>query len=88
MENFNGDNSCILSLSVPLPEDIMKLKWAGEFEQACRVIDRRLKKKLPEELRRRLVLEKEILRRDTWSVSLHLAGGRREDAKQYPGFSG
>lgn len=63
MENFNGYNSCILSLSVPLPEDIMKLKWAGEFEQACRVIDRRLKKELPEELRRRLVLEKEILRR-------------------------
>lgn len=57
------DNSFILSLAVPLPEDILKLKWCGEFEQAEKVIDMRLKKDLPEELRKRLMLEKELLRR-------------------------
>lgn len=50
-------------LSVPLPEDIEKLKWFGDFERAQRVIDMRLEKDIPEALRKRLVLEKEILAR-------------------------
>ena len=63
METSGLKNQDILSLTVPLPEDIMKLKWCGEFEQAQRVIDQRLTQKLPEDLRRRLMLEKERLRR-------------------------
>lgn len=50
-------------LSVPLPEDIEKLKWYGDFDRAQRVIDMRLKKEIPEALRHRLELEKEILQR-------------------------
>ena len=55
---------CVCALSVALPEDIMKLKWAGELEEAAAVIDRRLEEDgLPEILRARLVCEKERLRR-------------------------
>lgn len=50
-------------LTVGLPEDIKKLKWYGDFERAERVIDMRLEKDLPEPLRRRLELEKWILKR-------------------------
>ena len=63
MEMTGLNNESIPSLAVPLPEDIMKLKWCGEFAQAERVIDRRLEKPLPKKLRERLILEKEILRR-------------------------
>ena len=62
MGSINLNNDEIPFLAVPLPEDILKLKWAGEFEQADRVIDRRLKKELPEGLRKRLMLEKEMLK--------------------------
>ena len=50
-------------LSVPLPEDIMKLKWYGDFARANHVIDMRLAKDIPTALRKRLELEKEILAR-------------------------
>lgn len=50
-------------LTAELPEDIMKLKWYGDFERAKRVIDLRLTKELPMALRKRLELEKVILER-------------------------
>ena len=62
MEMTGLNNESIPSLAVPLPEDIMKLKWCGEFAQAERVIDRRLEKPLPKKLRERLILAKDILR--------------------------
>lgn len=46
-------------LNVPLPEDLMKLKWGGDYERLVRVIDRRLADEtLPEALRKRLQLER------------------------------
>lgn len=51
MKREVADQSSIPFLAVPLPEDILKLKWCGEFEQAERIIDRRLKKELPQALR-------------------------------------
>lgn len=48
-------------LAAPLPEDIQKLKWHGDFETALRVIERRLKKDIPRLLRMRLLAEREIL---------------------------
>ena len=45
---------CVDSLSMPLPEDILKRKWAGDLEGAIKAIDRRLEKELPEMLRARL----------------------------------
>ena len=51
------------SLSVPLPEHILKQKWAGDLEGAARSIDLLLADDLPDPLRDRLVVEKERLRR-------------------------
>ena len=50
-------------LTVGLPEDIEKLKWYGDFERAEKVINMRLEKDIPEALRKRLNLEKWILKR-------------------------
>ncbi|MGN0373060.1 MAG: transglutaminase-like domain-containing protein [Enterocloster sp.] len=55
--------SDLSSLTVGLPEDIAKLKWFGDFERAKKVIHMRLKKDLPEMLRKRLELELRILDR-------------------------
>ena len=52
------------ALSAGLPEDILKAKWAGDFERAQRMIDLRLKDpRLPETLRESLRMEKTILDR-------------------------
>lgn len=55
--------NCVNSLSMPLPEDIMKRKWAGDLEGAIRAIDLRLERELPDMLRARLVCERERIRR-------------------------
>ena len=49
-------------LNVELPEDILKKKWYGDFEGAIRLIDLRLEKDIPYALRKKLELEKIILR--------------------------
>ncbi len=54
---------CVDSLSMPLPEDILKRKWAGDLEGAVAAIDIRLQEDLPEMLRARLICEKERIRR-------------------------
>lgn len=54
---------CIDSLSMPLPEDILKRKWAGDLEGAVHAIELRLKQPLPDMLRDRLICEREIIRR-------------------------
>ena len=51
----------IETLCVDLPEDILKKKWYGDFDGAIRLIEERVKRDIPEMLRRRLLLEKEIL---------------------------
>ena len=61
MRDFQYDD--IEYLAVPLPEDIEKLKWFGDFERARKLIDMRLAKEIPEALKKRLELEKEILKR-------------------------
>ena len=58
-----GVNQYVDSLSMPLPEDILKRKWAGDFEGAIKAIDLRLKQPLPELLRQRLICERECIRR-------------------------
>ena len=51
------------SLAVPLPEDILKHKWAGDLQAADRAIVLRLAQPLPAALRDRLLCERERLRR-------------------------
>ena len=50
-------------LTVPLPEDLQKMKGHGDFELLQKVIGRKLKADLPFALRKRLELEREILLR-------------------------
>ncbi len=59
LHRFQGD---LTALAMELPEDIARLKAHGDLELAGKVIERRLEKPLPEMLRKRLVLEQEILR--------------------------
>ena len=47
-------------LAVPLPEDVLKLKYYGDIGRLNRVIDSKLKKDIPWALKERLRLEKEI----------------------------
>ena len=56
-------NRCVDSLSMLLPEDILKRKWAGDFDGAIKAIDLRLKMDLPTMLRERLICERERIRR-------------------------
>lgn len=49
-------------LKVDLPEDVLKLKCNGNFDEALRLIDLRLEKEIPISLRKRLEIEKEIIR--------------------------
>lgn len=58
-----NENHWIEALSVPLPEDVMKHKWHGDFSAAERILERRLAGELPEVMRRRLLLEQKILKR-------------------------
>ena len=56
-------NEKLKYLNVDLPEDILKLKAYGDFDRLNRVIDRRLEnEKVPEALKERLRLEKEIIK--------------------------
>ena len=54
---------CVNSLSMPLPEDILKRKWAGDLDGAIRAIDMRLAGEMPQMLRARLLCERERIRR-------------------------
>lgn len=49
-------------LSVPLPEDVSKLKNFGDFTGAEKLIDYLLTQELPVALRERLAIEKDVLR--------------------------
>lgn len=61
MEENRAKN--LAALTAPLPEDIEKLKWHGDFNKALRLIEARLEKDLPEMLKERLRLEREIISR-------------------------
>ncbi len=54
-------NKNLDALSAPLPEDIARMIAHGDLNTAARAIDRRLEKKLPEMMKERLRIEKEIL---------------------------
>lgn len=56
-------DSRIDALALPLPEDILRRKYAGDLEGAARAIELKLQGSLPAMLRDRLICEREILRR-------------------------
>ncbi|MEI3421565.1 MAG: hypothetical protein V8R91_11260 [Butyricimonas faecihominis] len=77
-----------MTLSTPLPEDIQKLKWCGQFEQAKRVMGLRLKRDLPRVMKDRLTLELEILERlpgqypYSWGEALEILKREIQDFKE------
>ncbi len=83
-----NENNYFLTLSTPLPEDIQKLKWCGQFEQAKRVIGLRLKRELPRAMKDRLTLELEILERlpgqypYSWEEALEILKREIQDFKE------
>lgn len=48
-------------LKVNLPEDVLKLKYYGDFNEELKHIDRLLKKEIPSALRKRLEIEKDVI---------------------------
>ena len=51
------------TLNTPLPEDLLKLKWNGQFKLMLEMIDLKLQKEIPTKLKERLELEKELISR-------------------------
>ena len=51
------------NLTAPLPDDIRMLKENGSWDRELAAIDKRLERELPEALRQRLLIEKEITAR-------------------------
>ncbi|MEG0275622.1 MAG: transglutaminase domain-containing protein [Coprobacillus sp.] len=49
------------TLNIPLPEDLLKLKWNGQFELLKEMIDIRLQKDIPYQLKERLIFERDII---------------------------
>ncbi len=61
MEKYEFDD--LKYLEIPLPEELLKLKWYGSFERMNRVIKAKLAKDIPLALKKRLIHELEIIRR-------------------------
>lgn len=53
----------IEAIGYPLPEDIEKLKWYGDFEGCLQLIDQRMGENIPETLREKLRMEKVQIQR-------------------------
>lgn len=76
-------------MRIPLPEDVLKLKNFGDFEGALKMIDHFLSKDIPKALRKRLEIEKEIIRvvsNDeypyTYEEALKIMAGHIKDFKE------
>lgn len=61
MGNYNFDD--LQYLQIPLPEELLKLKWHGSFTRMKRIIDAKLANDIPIALKKRLLHEKEVIRR-------------------------
>lgn len=61
--DLENENDWIELLAVPLPEDVMKHKWHGDFDAMNRIMDRRLALEISDVERRRLLLEKKLIGR-------------------------
>lgn len=53
----------LIAIGYPLPEDIEKLKWYGDFDACFQLIDRRLGEDIPETLKDKLRMEKVQIQR-------------------------
>lgn len=84
---MNAD-ACVRTLSMPLPEDILKRKWAGDIDGAIAAIELRLKEELPAMLRDRLICERERLRRLPTQYPWNRKQALEQLQKLVPGITG
>ena len=75
------------TLSMPLPEDIEKRKWAGDLKGAVEAIDRRLAQALPAALADRLTLEREIILRLPTQYPYNREQALKKMQDAIPGFT-
>ncbi|MBQ8137559.1 MAG: transglutaminase domain-containing protein, partial [Clostridia bacterium] len=78
---------CYESQLCPLPEDIERLKSAGEYDEALRLIGERLKRPLPDLLKQRLETEQWLL--PQWAAEYPLSHDQllREFEEKVEGFT-
>ncbi len=80
-------NRLLQTQSVPLPEDILKRKWAGDFQGALRAIDARLEKDIAPLLRDRLTMERALIARLPIQYPYTKAEALAAIQKRIPGFT-
>ena len=61
MEEYSFDD--LKYLQIPLPEELLKLKWLGDFERMNKIIEMKLSKDISIGLKKRLIHEQEIIKR-------------------------
>lgn len=61
MDKYDFDD--LKYLQIPLPEELLKLKWYGSFKRMNKVIAAKLGKDIPLALKKRLIHEQEIIKR-------------------------
>ena len=61
MEEYSFDD--LKYLQIPLPEELLKLKWFGDFERMNKIIEMKLSKDISIGLKKRLIHEQEIIKR-------------------------
>ena len=76
--------SLVSTLSMPLPDLIRRLKYAGLYQEAEETIALWLRKDLPDMLRRRLILEQERIRRLPLDYPYDRAGALERIQKTFP----
>ena len=75
-------------LKIQLPENILKAKWCGDFTRAFRLIDLAEKdEKTPDFLKKRLLVEKEILERSALDFNFTEEEAVKFVQKDIPDFS-
>ena len=75
-------------LGIPLPEDILKVKGFGDYDRLDRMLQRRIAdENLPEFLRARLRLEREIIKRIPREYPYDTAGALALLASELDGFT-
>jgi len=80
-------NHTLQSLHVGLPEDILRLKLFGDFEEALKQIDGKLKENIPKGLRHCLIAQRKIIERLPCDFTLNEAAALDLAKEQIPDFS-
>ena len=83
-----NQNHLFWYLPIGLPEDLQRLKMQGEFEQAVRLIDLRLKEEnIPQQMKYAMMAEREIMRRLPAEYPYTIEQAMEHIRREIPDFS-